>query len=74
MSFAETEQPIGSREVCLQSLRELLLVGTQQGYPKERTKQKIKNVHSGYQDQANGIWGIKHKSFQLPQVCGRGSH
>ena len=29
---------------------ELSLVDTQQEYPKERIKQKIKSVHSGYRD------------------------
>ncbi len=38
------------RNYPTRSRRELLLVGTQQGNPKESIKRKIKSVHSGFQD------------------------
>ena len=54
----EIEQPIGSREIskfCARSMRRLSLVGTQQGYPKERIKNILKIFHSGYRDLKIGI-------------------
>ena len=60
--LAETEEPIRSQK-SLRAINELL--GTQQGYLKERNKQKIKRVYSGYRDLSIGIKGIQCKSFQF---------
>ena len=60
MSIVETKQPIKSREIskfCLAIDRR------QQGYPKERFKQKIKRVYSGYGDLAIWMKGIPYKIF-----------
>ena len=62
MSIVETKQPIKSREIskfCLAIDRR------QQGYSKERIKQKIKRGDSGYGDLANRIKGVPYKNFQL---------
>ena len=50
VSIVDTEKPIRSREILkfsLRSMRDLSLVGIQQGNSKERIKQKFKSVHSG---------------------------
>ena len=50
VSIVDTEKPIRSREILkfsLRSMREISLVGIQQGNSKERIKQKFKSVHSG---------------------------
>ena len=36
----------------VRTIRKLLLVEIQQGYPKEKSKKKIKSVPSGYRDLA----------------------
>ena len=48
-----------SQSEARKSTRELSVVETQQGYPKEKIKQKIKSVHIGYQYYSNGIKCIK---------------
>ena len=58
VSILETQQLTSVRE-------KLLLVGIQQGFPKERIKKKIKSVHVGCRDLAIGIKGIQYKSIQL---------
>ena len=62
---------IRSREILrAKKIKEHLFVGTDQGYPKERIKQKIKNVHNKYRDLAIGVKGIQYKSFQCGQNRG----
>ena len=46
-------------------MRELSLVRIQQGFQKEKIKQKIKSVHSGYRELAIGIKGIQYSSITL---------
>ena len=62
VSIVKMEQPIRSRKILIlhgiRFMREFLLVRTQQRYPKERIRQKIKIVGSGYNYRYSAI-GIK---------------
>ena len=72
--IVETEQPIRSARnfeiLWALFIKELFLVRRQQGYQKERTKEKIKqkiikSVDIGYRGLAIKIIGIQYKSIQL---------
>ena len=57
-------------------MRKLLLDGTQQGYPEERIKQKIKIGHTGYRDQgysitkfsAQEMFALQYKKFDFYHI------
>ena len=51
------------RSALTKSMRELSLVGKQQGYLMRELSRKS-SVHSGYRDSSNGIKGIQNKNFQ----------
>lgn len=48
--FEKPKSQSEAGKFCAQLMRELSMVGTRQGYSKERIKQKINSVHSGFQD------------------------
>jgi len=61
VSFAETEEPIRSREIFGATNLKTLWAKPSRDIQKREKRENQKCPDSGYRDKANGIKGIQHK-------------